>query len=228
MSLHNRKCFWIYCFHNFGTFLVSSFFGLSIFLPCFMHCASSIRPPPSTSTTSWLDHILNPPQPPDLVKFWIFHGAIKHVIIYPSRLRSRANFYSLEKTSYHLFPTLGLKLSRLSTNSKDLNLHHHICTFVSTLGLRLFVVQNTTTRSTSVPWWYSYPFPFAHLLPRASKFLHQIVGMLFKTLFLMHCSFGSKPNLDFIPRPKAPIIWTPQIAYCSKLGTINFLCSQNR
>ncbi len=93
---------------------------------------------------------------------------------------------------------LGLKLPRLSPNSKDLNLHYHICTFVSTIGLRLFVVQNTTTRSTSMPWWYSYPFPFAHLLPKASKFVHQIVGMLFKTLFPIHCSFGSKPNLSLI------------------------------
>jgi hypothetical protein len=163
-----------------------------------MHCASSIYPPPSTSTASWLDHILNLPQPLDLVKFWIFQGAIKHVIIYPSRLQSKASFYSLEETNYHLFPTLGLKLLRLSPNSEDLNLHHHICTFVSTVRLRLFVVQNITTRSTFVPWWYSYPFPFAHLLPRASKFLHQIVGMFFKTLFLIDCSFRCKPNLSLI------------------------------
>ncbi len=121
---------------------------------------TSACPTPSTSTASRSDQILNPPQPPHQVKFWIFQGAIKHVIMYPSRLQSRANFYSLEETSYHLFPTLGLKLPRLSPNSKDLNLHRHICTFVSTLGLRLFVVQNITTTSTSVPWWYSYPFPF--------------------------------------------------------------------
>lgn len=163
-----------------------------------MHCASSIHPPPTTSKASRSDQILNPPQPLDRIKFWIFQGAIKHVIIYPSRLQSRANFYSLEETSYHLFPMLGLKSPRLSPNYKDLNLHHHICTFVSTLGLRLFVVQNTTIRSTFVPWWYSYPFPFAHVFPKASKFLHQIAGMLFKTLFPMHCSFGSKPNLFLI------------------------------
>ncbi len=73
-----------------------------------------------------------------------------------------------------------------------------LCTFVSTLGQRLFVMQNTLTKSTFIPWKIHIHSPLLTSFLGATSSFTQIVDMLSKTLFQMHCSFGYMPNLSLI------------------------------